>query len=97
MNDIYKGASNLRINFSTGADLTGYTTVQFLVNYPNGDITTLTGVMDDASTGAIYYTTASGTILSTSGAYQWQPWIVFSDSTAAYGDPVKILVKPVLT
>jgi len=94
MGRIYVGQSSLRLNFSTGADLTNNTTTVINVTYPQGSTSTWTCTVSDASTGAIFYSMASGSILKTAGMYLLQPQVTFTDSTTAYGETVKLQVYP---
>ena len=86
MGKIYTGQTALRIWFSTGSDITGYTTTIASVQKPNGSTATWTITVDNASTGACYYDPPTTTILDIAGPWKVQPEITFSDDTAVKGE-----------
>jgi hypothetical protein len=92
MSKIYVGQSALRINVSTGADLTGNTTTVLSVRQPTNTVAIWTATVSDASTGSLYYDIPTTTTLPVAGEYLVQPIITYSTDTVSYGTTAKLKV-----
>ena len=93
MGKIYVGQTALRIWFSTGSDLTGYTTTVANVLKPNGSTAIWTITVSDASTGACYYDPPTTATLDMAGLnWKAQPQIIFSDGTSVKGETAEFPV-----
>ena len=97
INKIYVGQSNIRIYVSTGADITGYNTVQIEVRQPSNSTTSWTATVNNASTGSLYYDVPTSTTLVSEGVYLLQPYIGFTDSTTSYGTTTEMRVYPLFS
>ena len=97
MSKIYVGQSNLRISVSTGADITGHTTVTLEIKKPAGSATSWTCTVDDASTGAIYYDIPTSTTLDVAGTYLIQAKVVYTASAVSYGETISLKVWPLFS
>lgn len=92
MSKLYKGASAIRFNYSTGSDITGATLTTLEVTYPDATTTNWTCTVSDASTGAFYYDLVTTATLKTVGTYLIQAKVIFSDDKVAYGDTESFIV-----
>jgi len=92
MAKIYVGQTNLQINFSLGADVTGHTITTASVRRPGNSILSWSLTIDDASNGSASFASLTATTLNTSGTYYLQPTITFSDGTIISGETATLKV-----
>lgn len=86
MSKIFVGQSKLRIQLTTGVDITSATPV--LIKYIKPDATegSWTAEIGTASSGIIYYDLTSTTDLDQAGLWTFWAHITFSDSLVAAGE-----------
>ena len=89
---VYNDSNRIKINVTTNADLTGYSTLNLIVKKPDDTVESWDLEITDETAGTCYHTT-SDTDFEDVGEYYMQAHVIFSgDSTELYGDKVRVHV-----
>lgn len=92
MGKIYLNQDSLRIQLTTGVDITGASTTEIRFKKPvSGDSSAWTATVGDPGAGAIYFD-LTGTELDEVGTWTFWAYVTFSDGRSAPGEPVKVTV-----
>ena len=86
MSNIFVGQSSLRIQLTTGVDITGATALAIKYKKPDNTTGSWTATEGTAATGIIYYDLTATTDLDVAGVWTFWAYITFSDSRVAPGD-----------
>lgn len=93
MSKIFVGQSNLRIQVTTGVDITGALSLKIKYRKPNNIEAEWTATEHTASTGIIYYDLTATTDLDVAGVWTFWAYIMFSDGSVAPGDSFEQLIS----
>ena len=92
MSTIFVNQSKLRLQLTTGVDITDATSLLIKYKKPDGTAGSWTATSSDDDTGVIYYDFTDGE-LSASGVWTFWAYITFSDGRVAPGEKLTIRVK----
>ena len=95
MQNTYKTSLAVKLELTLEFDLTGATSVSYLIQKPDGTTDTWTATVDTAATGVTSYLTEDGD-LDVLGVYVIQPKVVFTGKEY-YGDPVSFQISEKIT
>ena len=89
---IYTTQSKLRIQITTGIDLSAATATAIKYKSPTGTTGQWVATISDAANGVIYYDLTSAE-LSTKGKWLFWAYVTFAGPLYAPGDPVAVIVS----
>lgn len=94
MADIFKNSVGVKIELTLNSDITGYSSVKFLITKPNGVRISPdpTPTVDDAVKGILSYSTVSGD-LDTIGTYSVQAQVNFTVPAKTYFSEIVTFVS----
>jgi hypothetical protein len=91
MGKIYLNQDSLRIQLTTGVDITGATTTKIKYKKPSEATGDWDATVEDVGAGSIYYD-LTGTELDEVGTWTFWAYVTFADTRSAPGEPVKVTV-----
>jgi len=89
LSKVYKYQSALRIELTTGVDITGATVKRIKYKKPGGTEGYWDASVSDAITGVIYYDIQLDTEIDEAGEWTFWAYITFSDERSAPGEAMK--------
>lgn len=87
MSRLYNGQTSLRIQLTTGVDITGATVTRIKYEKPSDTTGYWDATVSDNTTGVIYYDVTAGDIDET-GNWKFWAYITFSDGRSAPGESI---------
>jgi hypothetical protein len=91
MGKIYIGQTALQFKATLGIDITGATVTQIKYIKPDADATegAWTAVVEDASTGIIYYNVVDADVLDEEGVWVLWGYVTLASGKSVPGEPFK--------
>ena len=89
MSKIYKNQNALRIELTTGVDLTSAQITRIKYKKPSGAEGYWNAVVSDAANGVMYYDVVLTTEIDEAGEWVFWAYVTFSDGKSAPGEIIK--------
>jgi hypothetical protein len=94
MSKIYKDQTYLRIKITTGVDISSAQETKIYYADPSNDIGSVTAIVDDETTGVVYYDLLPDTGIELNQIGEWKFWafIKFWDGRIARGESFSVII-----
>jgi hypothetical protein len=93
MSTIFAGQTALRIQLTTGQDITDAEATKIKYEKPDGTTGEWSASVSDETTGVIYKDMASTDDLNAAGWWKFWAFVTFSDGRSAAGEAVRVKVE----